>query len=66
MVMYAGDYVEFTGSSKYAIDGSLVDNRLGSSVDEEENAYASEVDMFTNAASIKRENKASQKVRSDE
>ena len=62
VVVYAGDYIEFSNSSKFAIDGALIDNRLGSNVDDEENAYASEVDMFTNAASIKREDKASQKL----
>ncbi|GMH64573.1 hypothetical protein TrRE_jg2823 [Triparma retinervis] len=61
-VVYAGDYAEFTGSSRFALDGALVDNRLGSSVDDEEASYASEVDLFANAAASKREDKRSQKL----
>ena len=36
LIPYVGDYAEFTGDlSKYAMDGSLMDNQLGSSVDSE-------------------------------
>jgi hypothetical protein len=60
LVIYASDYVEFTGSSKYALDAKLIDNRLGPSCTDEVNALAYERSLFAEANSIKAADRANQ------
>ena len=62
LIPYVGDFVEFTASSKYAMDGSLMDNQLGSSVDSEASAYASEQSAFSSASATKAADKAQNKL----
>ena len=51
VVIYATDYDEFTGGgSPYALDGRLIDNQLGSSVDDEAAAIESERAAFQGSA----------------
>ena len=61
VVFYATDYAEFTDSSNYALDGKLVDNQLGSSVDDEESAIASERAAFQGSAATKAADKKERK-----
>ena len=61
-MFYATDYAEFTGSSNFALDGKLVDNQLGSSVDEEESAIASERAAFQGSAATKAADKKERKL----
>jgi hypothetical protein len=58
LVPYVSDYAEFTGGSQYAMDGALVDNNLGSSVDGEEDAYNSEMAMFGSMKDLRAADKA--------
>jgi hypothetical protein len=62
VVVYASDYVELTSSSKYALNGNLMDNHLGPSVTDEVNALAWERDMFSQADSIKASDSKEQKL----
>ncbi len=61
VVLYVSDYVEFTNSSDYALDGCFIDNNLGPSVDDEINALQWEYEQFANAKSKKMEDKKQQK-----
>ncbi|GMH90995.1 hypothetical protein TL16_g11929 [Triparma laevis f. inornata] len=63
-IPYLGDYEEFASDDlkKYALDGSLVDNQLGSSVETEVNSYQSEKDAFSSAAETKKNDKLSNRL----
>lgn len=52
-VFYVSDYARFTANSTLALDAALIDNELGSSVTEEENALASERACFASANDTK-------------
>jgi hypothetical protein len=62
LVPFVGDYVEFTDSSVHAVDGLLMDNNLGSSVDNEESAYASELSMFNDMENLRNIDKSQGKL----
>jgi hypothetical protein len=52
VVIYASDYKEFTGSSKYALDGCLIDNRLPPGLDDLASAAAYQRDVYSSAQSV--------------
>jgi hypothetical protein len=62
VVIYASDYVEFTGSSMFALDGCKVDNQLGPSISDEPSSLEWEAKMFEDAESIKSIDKKDQKL----
>lgn len=62
VVIYAADYSDFTANSTLAYDSCLIDNRLGSGVDTEIQAYASEINEFKTAAVNKVKSKAQNKL----
>ena len=62
IIIYASDYKEFTGSSQFALDGCLIDNNLGPSVDDEPSALEWELQQFQNARDRKIDDKADQKL----
>ena len=57
-MFYVSDYTLFTANSTLALNAQLIQNELGSGVDSEESALASERACFANAASTKATNKA--------
>jgi hypothetical protein len=59
-VFFMSDYAEFTNNSSMALDACLIDNRLGPSVDKEEEALAWERDLFANSTTYK------QRIQSDQ
>ena len=62
-IPYVSDYVEFTGSlSNFAIDGALIHNELGSSLENEVDAYNSELSAFKTASATKASDKKSNKL----
>jgi len=61
-VFYVSDYEEFTGSSKYALDGCLIDNKLSPGIDDEVNSKDWELEQFKNANATKAADKAEQKL----
>lgn len=61
VVLYTTDYVEFTGSSPYSLDGCDIDNNLGPGVSDELSALDWERSIFKNADVIKTTDKLSQK-----
>ena len=48
-IMYVSDYNELTNSSPFALDGCLIENRLGPSVDDEPAALIWEQRLYMNA-----------------
>lgn len=62
VVIYASDYVEFTDTSRFALDGCLVDNHLGPSVDDEISALEWERAEYSSAAATKKQDKTQQKL----
>ena len=64
LIPYVGDYDEFTGgpNQKFALDGTLVDNNLGSSVDNEMDAYNSEIAMFKSMKDLRANDKSNNKL----
>jgi len=52
-IFYVSDYEEMTGSSEEVLDGCKIDNRLGPSVDAEEDAMKWEQSVFMTSASQK-------------
>ena len=61
VIIYATDYIEFTNSSIHALDGCDVDNNLGPSVDNEQEAIEWEREQFSNANERKAQDKIQQK-----
>ena len=61
VLIYATDYIEFTGSSPYALDGCLINNQLGPGVSDEINAKKWEEQQFSTAKTVKQQNKAENK-----
>eukprot|EP00605_Chrysophyceae_sp_TOSAG23-4_P000429 GSChrysophyteH1.ASY1.ANO1.486.1 assembled CDS len=61
-VFYVSDYAELTGSSTFVLDGCLVDNRLGPSVDDEQSAVAWEQNIYKGATMTKFHDKQQQKL----
>ena len=61
VLIYASDYVEFTNTSPYALDGCLINNQLGPGVSNEPNAKKWEEQQFSTAATVKQQNKAENK-----
>jgi hypothetical protein len=59
-VFYVTDYEEFAGNSQYALDGCLINNQLGPSVDDEVNAAQWEQNLFISATLSKWKLKANQ------
>ena len=60
-IFYVTDYVEMTNSSPEALDGCLIDNRLGPSVVNEPAAVSWEENLFKNATLTKFYNKREKK-----
>ena len=61
-IPYVGDFVEFTGPlSFHAMDGKLMDNELGSSIESESDAYRSEIIAFSSANERKLKDKPDNK-----
>jgi len=58
LAVYASDWVELTSSSKYAVDGCLVDNQLGGDIEGEEAAYSWEASTFQGAKAHRDKDKA--------
>uniref|UniRef100_A0A6B2L5C7 Phosphatidylinositol-specific phospholipase C X domain-containing protein n=1 Tax=Arcella intermedia TaxID=1963864 RepID=A0A6B2L5C7_9EUKA len=61
VVVYASDYILFTGSSPYATDACLIDNTLCSGVSDEVSGNKCEMQNFENAESILKKDKAANK-----
>jgi hypothetical protein len=61
-IFYVTDYDEMTGSSIQALDGKLIDNNLGPSIDDENNAVLWEQKMFTRSTLQKFKDKKDQKL----
>jgi len=65
LAVYASDYDEFTGGTdtylgRFALDGCLIDNRLGPGLTDEAASVQWERDMFANADTYKQQDKAQQ------
>jgi hypothetical protein len=60
-IFYVSDYKEMTNSSIQVLDGCLIDNHLGPSVDAEQSAVEWEQDVYVRATMTKFENKKEQK-----
>lgn len=61
VLIYATDYVEFTDSSIFALNGCLINNQLGPGVSDEVNGKKWEEGQFSTATTTKDENKAENK-----
>jgi hypothetical protein len=60
IVIYASDYIEFTGSSELALDGCLIDNALGPSVYQAEDMVEWQNSFFAAAEATKARDKGRQ------
>lgn len=54
--------LQHLGSSKFALDGCLIDNELGPSVTNEIDAYNHETSYFAQSSSIKANDKTQQRL----
>ncbi len=61
-VFYVSDYAEFTGSSPFALNGALIDNNCGPSVDAEISALAWERSLFSTSSEIIKRDKVTQRL----
>jgi len=61
VVIYASDYVEFSNSSPFALDGCLIDNSLCSGVEKEPDCYKCHMNYFRDASKILAKDKAMNK-----
>lgn len=53
LVLYCSDYVQFTNSSQYALDGALIDNYSRGAIDREGTAVEQQMQDFKNASARK-------------
>ncbi|MEO5968352.1 MAG: hypothetical protein ABIQ95_00370, partial [Bdellovibrionia bacterium] len=61
VIIFASDYNEFTGNSRYAMDGCKIDNKLPLSMDEEIKSYHEITKIFNNSKTILEKDKAENK-----